>query len=99
MARKTRQTTSVSTLVAQISLLRDIARTSGRKDLLKQFNLLAIRINKLVEDYEKIRAEIDPFVKIMLSRVEAIDPAKELEDLELVELAQQIADENKATQE
>ena len=92
MAKKrTRTTTSVSTLVTQINDLRMIAKVSGRKDLLKEFNLLAIEINFLAEKYVKIRKEIDPFVNLMLKGSVLEDPsvenAKIQEEEEKAELA------------
>lgn len=67
MARKTRKTTSVSTLVSQVNNLITVAHVSGRKDLLKVFADLHSRVEAFTKEYVALRAEIDPFVKSMLT--------------------------------
>ena len=68
MPRKTRETTSVSTLVNNINSLILQAHTAGRQDLIDNaFRPLHARITAFTEEYAKLRAEIDPFVKRMLT--------------------------------
>lgn len=62
--KRTRTTTSVSTLVNQISDLRRVAKLAGRKDLLKELNEVAEKITILVTDYNEVRGEVDKWIKL-----------------------------------
>ena len=90
MARKTRSTTSVSTLVSQINNLITVAHVAGRKDLVKVFADLHSRVDVFAKEYVSLRAEIDPFVKLMLT-VDSVDSIlaglAETEDSEQLEIA------------
>jgi hypothetical protein len=88
MARKARQTTSVSTLVQQVNNLIIVANTAGRKDLLKVFADLHTRVSLFAAEYVELRAEIDPFVKALLS-VQSVDDI--LEGIEQEETEEQEA--------
>lgn len=78
MARKTRTTTSVSTLVNQIVQLRTIAKVANRKDLDKELHEIHVRIANMAKEYVDLRKAIQPFVKSMLN-VE-IDISLEVDD-------------------
>lgn len=70
MSKRKRVTTSVSTLQAQITQLKLIAKLAGRKDLSKVFADISIRVDVLVADYTKLKLEIDPFVKLFNAAAE-----------------------------
>lgn len=67
MARKTRITTSVSTLVNDLSYLNDLCRVAGRKDLQNGMGDLTKKVNKLVHEYNDIRMEVDSFKAAILT--------------------------------
>ena len=69
MAKRTRVTTSVSTIVKQIAQLKLIAKVAGRKDLSKEFAEISIRVTALELEYNKLVLEMAPFVKLMLTDI------------------------------
>jgi hypothetical protein len=78
--RKTRVTTSVSTLVNDVAYIQDIARVAGRKDLLASCNEIAGRVNKLVADYNNLRYEVNDLKRAFLVPVVANDESEEEEE-------------------
>lgn len=76
MAKRTRITTSVSTLVNDMSYINDLVRVAGRNDLQNGLLDLNRKVNKLVADYNDIRQEVDSFkVVIMTPKKEEVTTA------------------------
>lgn len=82
MTRKTRVTTSVSTLVNDIHSLIQVAHAGGRKDLLKVCAGLLPRVNAFTVEYVNLRKEIDPLKKAFLKSVSVTDILSTLNEVD-----------------
>lgn len=75
MAGKTRETTSVSTLVAKVDQLIQFAVANKRRDILLVMVEVKPRLDAMVASYNKLRSEIDPLHLVAFPKLEVSDSA------------------------